>query len=311
MPHTTLYGGFLAMCLFIVLLPSPAAGEEPAPGANGKIPRSAPERPTSPGLVQQAGLEPLPASPSRLSVRRQNESPRSMHGDGPYCYLNNPGFEPCPLCQFSLQRKTEPTLSDSLVLDKTRYQRNAVVQCPGGSVGHLSLLPRLEPDTIGRHLGDRTLGLFAPAHRVKPRLKATLVHPLRSSPSWLRSAQLAASALTASSLPSGPLATLLSPSATRVPGKTQRIQVAPRTRGTIHSLHPPGTDHHVPLDPPRRALARNPSDRFTSPPSRSRSPGPAGLGPSRRRPGRWPSESRSRREAPPPSSPRRPGLDAP
>src|SRR5208337_177013 len=79
-----------------ILLPSPAAGEEPAPGANGKIPRSAPERPTSPGLVQQAGLEPLPASPSRLSVRRQNESPRSMHGDGPYRYLNNPGFEPCP-----------------------------------------------------------------------------------------------------------------------------------------------------------------------------------------------------------------------
>src|SRR5271157_2779611 len=59
------------------------------------IPRSAPERPTSAGLVQQAELEPLPASPSRLSVRRQNESPRSMHGDGPYCYLNNPGFEPC------------------------------------------------------------------------------------------------------------------------------------------------------------------------------------------------------------------------
>ena len=38
MPHTTLSGGFLALCRLIVLLPSPAAGVEPAPGANGKIP---------------------------------------------------------------------------------------------------------------------------------------------------------------------------------------------------------------------------------------------------------------------------------
>src|SRR5208337_544282 len=99
-----------------ILLPSPAAGEEPAPGANGKIPRSAPERPTSPGLVQQAGLEPLPASPSRLSVRRQNESPRSMHGDGPYCYLNNPGFEPCQewsVVQVNLQERQDRCGGDS------------------------------------------------------------------------------------------------------------------------------------------------------------------------------------------------------
>ena len=96
-----------------ILLPSPAAGEEPAPGANGKIPRSAPERPTSPGLVQQAGLEPLPASPSRLSVRRQNESPRSMHGDGPYCYLNNPGFEPCPTILPPLATRHSPLATTS------------------------------------------------------------------------------------------------------------------------------------------------------------------------------------------------------
>src|SRR5208337_1833763 len=44
-----------------------------------------------------AGLEPLPAFLSRLSVRRQKEPPPSRHGDGPYCYLKNPGFEPCPI----------------------------------------------------------------------------------------------------------------------------------------------------------------------------------------------------------------------
>src|SRR5271157_5057183 len=47
-------------------------------------------------LIQRYWLEPLPAFLSRLSVRRQKEPPPSRHGDGPYCYLKNPGFEPCP-----------------------------------------------------------------------------------------------------------------------------------------------------------------------------------------------------------------------
>src|SRR5208337_3801387 len=48
-------------------------------------------------IVKHTGLLPLPASPSRPSVRRQKELPPSRHGDGPYCYLKNPGFEPCPV----------------------------------------------------------------------------------------------------------------------------------------------------------------------------------------------------------------------
>ena len=124
-----------------ILLPSPAAGEEPAPGANGKIARSAPERPTSPGLVQQAGLEPLPASPSRLSVRRQNESPRSMHGDGPYCYLNNPGFEPCRIPSPALDvtpakplTSGYPSTTDGAVPDSSecrKVRRRSPVGAPG------------------------------------------------------------------------------------------------------------------------------------------------------------------------------------
>src|SRR5208337_1275658 len=38
-------------------------------------------------IVKHTGLLPLPASPSRPSVRRQKELPPSRHGDGPYCYL--------------------------------------------------------------------------------------------------------------------------------------------------------------------------------------------------------------------------------
>src|SRR5208282_4244647 len=53
--------------------------------------------PTPPARVKHAGLEPLPAFLSWLSVRRQKESPPSRHGNGPYCYLKNPGFEPCPM----------------------------------------------------------------------------------------------------------------------------------------------------------------------------------------------------------------------
>src|SRR5271157_4755899 len=50
---------------------------------------------TPPARVKHAGLEPLPAFLSRLSVRRQKEPLPSRPGDGPYCYLKNPGFEPC------------------------------------------------------------------------------------------------------------------------------------------------------------------------------------------------------------------------
>ena len=40
-----------------------------------------------------------------------------------------------PFVSVQLTTKTEPTLSDSLVLDKTRYQRNAVVQALAAQLG--------------------------------------------------------------------------------------------------------------------------------------------------------------------------------
>ncbi len=40
-----------------------------------------------------------------------------------------------PFVSVQFTTKTEPTLSDSLVLDKTRYQRNAVVQAMAAQLG--------------------------------------------------------------------------------------------------------------------------------------------------------------------------------
>jgi len=65
-----------------------------------------------------------------------------------------------PFVSVQLTTKTEPTLSDSLVLDKTRYQRNAVVQLEGPGESETN-------HGIHRHTQKREFGLALP-FRVLP-----------------------------------------------------------------------------------------------------------------------------------------------
>ena len=138
MPHTTPSGGFLALCRLVDRqrpTTLPWSGSITARTTPPRCDRRATGRGCSLSTTSVDRRGP-PSTPLFTGTGRASGKEKSR-----FLEFRQPAMPAKLFVPVRLTTKTEPTLSDSLVLDKTRYQRNAVVRALAAQLG-LSPCPR-------------------------------------------------------------------------------------------------------------------------------------------------------------------------